>query len=186
MTPLFRSAALAATLSAMLTTGLVAQTDAGTKTANPACPLLTDRELDAVTGLNYGPGEAYNSVGQGVFGGATCLWGGVWNADTLKSLPQISVVFIPPGSHGSHTESYRGRKPDKGCTRETLRGVGDFAFAESCHSSSPSTRSMRIYMKAGRNDVVLEVAALFERPLSWAQPVAVALAKAAAPRARKS
>lgn len=182
MTPILRSAAIAATLSAILTTGLVAQSDASTKPANPACPLLTDQDLDATTGLNYSEGEAHD-MGQGIFGGATCLWGGVWDADSTKSLPMIGVVFMPAGSHGSHTEFYRGRQPQKGCTRETLRGVGDVAFADSCQSSSPS---MRVYVKAGRNDILLEVNMLFKRPLSWAQPVAVALAKAAAPRARKS
>ena len=44
---------------------------------------------------------------------------------------------------------------------------------------------MRVYVKAGRNDVFLVVDMLDKRPLSWARPVAVALAKAAAPRARK-
>lgn len=183
MTPLLRSAALAAMLSATLSIGLVAQSNTRAPSTNPACALLTDQELDTATGLDYGPGGAYDRMGQGVFGGATCLWDAVWNADMAKSLPQIGVVFIPPGSHGSHTELYRGRKPEAGCTRETLRGVGDFAFADSCQSSSPS---MRVYVKAGRNDVFLVVDMLDKRPLSWARPVAVALAKAAAPRARKS
>ena len=183
MTPLVRSVALTTMLSATLSTGLVAQSATRATPTNPACPLLTDQELDAATGLDYGPGDAFDHLGQGIFGGSTCLWGGVWNADAAKSLPQIGVVFIPPGSRGSHTEFYRGRKPEAGCTRETLRGVGDFAFADSCQSSSPS---MRIYVKAGRNDVFLVVDMLFKRPLSWARPVAVALAKAAAPRARKS
>jgi hypothetical protein len=169
-------------LSATLSTGLLAQSEARATPTNRACTLLTDQELDAATGLDYGPGSAFDRMGQGTFGGATCLWGGVWNADTAKSLPQIGVVFIPPGSRGSHTEFYRGRKPEAGCTRETLRGVGDFAFAESCQSSQPS---MRVYVKAGPNDVFLVVDMLFERPLSWAQPVAVALVKAAASRARK-
>jgi hypothetical protein len=183
MTPLLRSAALTAMLSATLFTGLVAQSDTHATPTNPACPLLTDQELDAATGLDYGPGSAFDRMGIGAFGGATCLWGGVWNADSSKSLPQIGVVFMPPGSRGSHTEFYRGRNPEAGCTRETLRGVGDFAFSESCQSSSPS---MRVYVKAGRNDVFLVVDMLFKRPLSWAQPVAVALAKAVAPKARKS
>ena len=183
MTPLLRSAALTAVLSASLSVGLVAQSNTRAPSTNPACPLLTDKEVDAATGLDYGPGEAFDRLGQGIFGGATCLWGGVWNADTTKSLPMIGVVFIPPGSRGSHTDYNRGRKPQAGCTRETLSGIGDFAFADSCQSSQPS---MRVYVKAGRNDVFLEVNALFERPLSWARPVAVALAKAAAPRARKS
>jgi hypothetical protein len=183
MIPLLRSAALTALLSATLSTGLVAQSDTHATSTNPACPLLTDEELDATTGLNYGPGDAFDHMGQGSFAGATCVWGGVWNADAAKSLPQIGVVFIPPGSLGSHTEFYRVRKPGAGCTRETLRGIGDLAFADSCQSSSPS---MRVYVKAGRNDVFVVVDMLDKRPLAWARPVAVALAKAAAPRARKS
>jgi hypothetical protein len=164
MTPLVRSIALTAVLCATLSTGLVAQSDKRDPPTSPACPLLTDQELDTATGLDYGPGEAID-IGQGGFGGSTCLWGGM-GADPAKDLPQIGVVFIPPGSRGSHTEFYRARTPEAGCTRETLRGV-------------------RVYVKTGRNDVFLVVDQLQKRPLSWAQPVAVALAKAAAPRARK-
>jgi hypothetical protein len=182
MTPLLRSA-LTAMLSSTLFSGLVAQTNARATSTHPACSLLTDQELDAATGLDFGPGDAFDHMGQGSFAGATCLWGGVWNADSAKSLPQVGVVLMPPGSLGSHTEFYRGRKPRAGCTRETLRGIGDFAFAESCQSSSPS---MRVYVKAGRNDAFIVVDMLDKRPLTWARPVALALAKAAAPRARKS
>jgi hypothetical protein len=178
---LLRSAALSAMLFATLSTGVAAQGDTRSTSTNPACPLLTDQELDAATGLDYGPGSPYG-MGQGIFGGSTCLWGGVWNADVTKSLPQIGVVFIPPGSHGSHTEFYRGRKPEAGCTRQALRGIGDFAFADSCQSSTPS---MRVYVKSGRNDVFLVVDMLSQHPLSWARPVAVALAKAAAVKAKK-
>ena len=183
MTPLLRSVALTAVLSATLSTGLVAQSDKPDSPTNPACSLLTDQELDTATGLDFGPAEPFASVGRGTFGGATCLWGGVWNADTTKSLPQIGVAFIPPGPKGSNTEFYRVRKPGADCTRETLRGVGDVAFAESCQGTLPS---VRVYAKAGRNDVFLSVDMIDKRrPLSWAQPVAVALAKAAVPRARK-
>ena len=181
MSPLLRSAALTAVLSATLFTVLVAQGAQRDTPTNPACPLLTDQELDTATGLDYGPGGAVDLMGQGIFGGATCLWGGM-GADPAKDLPQVGVVFIPPSSRGSHTEFYRGRPPEAGCTRETLRDVGDFAFVESCQKAQPG---VRVYVKTGRNDVFLVVDQLVERPLSWAQPVAVALAKAAAPRARK-
>jgi hypothetical protein len=175
-------AALAALLSATLSPGLMAQSDNPDSRTNPACALLTDQELDGATGLHFGPAEPFDKVGHGVFGGATCLWGGVWNDDPGKSLPQIGVSFIPPGPRGSNTEFYRARKPDAGCTRETLRGVGDFAFADSCQGT---VFSVRVYLKAGRNDVFLSVDIIDKRrPLSWARPVAVALAKAAAPRAR--
>jgi hypothetical protein len=183
MTPLLRSAAVTAVLCATLSMDLVAQSNTRAPSTNPACALLTDQELDAATGLDFGPGDAFDHMGQGSFAGATCLWGGVWNADSAKSLPQVGVVLMPPGSLGSHTEFYRGRKPGAGCTRETLRGIGDFAFAEACQSSSPS---MRVYVKVGRNDAFIVVDMLDKRPLSWARPVAVALAKAAAPRARKA
>ena len=180
MTPLVRSIALTAVLCATLSTGLVAQSDKRDPPTSPACPLLTDQELDTATGLDYGPGGAID-IGQGAFGGATCLWGGM-GADPAKDLPQIGVVFIPPGSRGSHTEFYRARTPEAGCTRETLRGVGDVAFVDSCEKAQ---RGVRVYVMTGRNDVFLVVDQLQKRPLSWAQPVAVALAKAAAPRARK-
>jgi len=180
MTPLLRSAAFAAVLSATLSNGLVAQSDKREAPTNPACPLLADQELDAATGLDYGPGSGID-IGQGAFGGVTCLWGGM-GGDPAKDLPQIGVVFIPPGSRGSHTEFYRGRVPEAGCTRETLRGVGDVAFVDSCEKARAG---VRVYVKTGRNDVFLVVDQLQKRPLSWARPVAVALAKAAAPRARK-
>lgn len=184
MTPLLRPAAFTALLSATLFTGLVAQSDSPDSRTNPACALLTEQDLDSAAGLDFGPGEAFDKVGQGVFGGASCLWGGVWDADSAKSLPQIGVVFIPPRARGSNTEFYRGRKPEANCTRETLRGVGDLAFADSCQGT---LASVRVYAKAGRNDVVLTVDLIDKRrPLAWAHPIAVTLAKAAASRARKS
>ena len=179
MTPFLRSAACTAVLSAVLSTGLAAQSNPGSTSKDPACSLLTDQDLDTATGLDYGPGEAIN-VGQGTFGGTTCLWGGM-GADPAKDLPQIGVAFIPPSSRGSHTEFYRGRTPEAGCTRETLRGIGDVAFVDSCEKAQAG---VRVYVKTGRNDIFLVVDQLQKRPLSWARPIAVPLAKAAGPRAR--
>jgi hypothetical protein len=179
ITPLLRSAAFTAVLSATLSAGLVAQSGKRDTPTNPACSLLTDQDLDTATGLDYGPGGALD-IGQGIFGGTTCLWGGM-GADPAKDLPQIGVVFIPPGSRGSHTGFYRGRTPEAGCTREMLRGVGDIAFVDSCEKAQAG---VRVYVRTGRNDVFLVVDQLQKRPLSWARPVAVALAKAAAPKAR--
>ena len=184
MTRHFHSMAMAAALSATLSAALAGQSDSPDSRTNPACALLTVQELDDATGLTFGPGEAFDKVGQGAFGGATCLWGGVWDQDSSKSLPQIGVSFIPPGPRGSNTEYHLARKPDAGCTRETLRGVGDVAFADSCQGTLPS---VRVYFKAGRNDVFLSVEMIDKRrPLTWAQPIAVALAKAAVVRARKA
>jgi len=176
MSPLRRTAALVAVLAATLSPGLAAQSGKSGTPASSACPLLTDQDLDTVTGLDYGPGEGIE-IGQGAFGGTTCLWGGM-GADPAKDLPQVGVVFIPPGSRGSHTEFYRGLTPQAGCTRETLRGLGDIAFVDTCEKAQAG---VRVYVKTGRNDVFLVVDQLQKRPLAWAKPVAVALAKAAAP-----
>lgn len=167
-------------LSVALSPVLVAQGNQSGPPTNPACPLLLDHELDTATGLDYGPGEGID-IGQGAFGGSTCLWGGM-GGDPAKDLPQVGVVLIPPGSLGSHTEFYHARTPQAGCTREALRGLGDLAFVDSCEKAQ---RGVRVYVKTGKNDVFLVIDQLQQRPLSWAQPVAVALAKAAAPRARK-
>jgi hypothetical protein len=184
MTRFFHPAAIAAVLSVALSAEAVGQSDDPNSRTNPACALLTDREVDDATGLDIGPGQAFDKVGQGVFGGATCLWGGTWDQDSTRSLPQIGVSFIPPGSRGSNTEYYLARKPEAGCTREMLRGVGDVAFADSCQGTLPS---VRVYLKAGRNDVFLSVDLIDKRrPLSWAHPIAVALAKAAALKAKKA
>jgi hypothetical protein len=180
MIPLVRSAIFTAVLAAMLCPGLVAQSTPGVAPTNPACPLLTDQDLDTATGLDYGPGAGID-ISQGAFGGATCLWGGI-GADPAMDLPQIGVVFMPPSSRGSHTEFYRGRPPEAGCTRETLRGVGDLAFVDACEKAQAG---VRVYVKTGRTDVFLVVDQLQKRPLSWARPVAVALAKAVVPRAHK-
>jgi hypothetical protein len=184
MTRLLPSAVLTVVLSATLSAELAAQSDDPNSRTNPACALLTEQELGDATGLRFGPGQAFDKVGQGVFGGATCLWGGVWNEDPAKSLPQIGVSFIPPRPRGSNTEYHLARKPDAGCTRETLRGVGDLAFADTCEGTLPS---VRVYLKAGRNDVFLSVDMIDNRrPLSWAQPIALTLAKAAALKAKKA
>ena len=179
MPPFLRAAALTAVLSTTLSPGLVAQSEQPAPSASSACSLLTDQDLDTATGLDYGPGEAI-AIGQGNFGGTTCLWGGM-GGDPAKDLPQVGVVFIPPSSRGSHTEFYRGLQLEAGCTRETLRGLGDLAFVDTCEKTRAG---IRVYVKTGRNDVFLVVDQLQKRPLGWARPVAVALAKAAAPRAR--
>src|SRR5687767_4070389 len=51
-------------LSAALSTGLVAQSDRRGTPTNPACPLLTDQELDTATGLDYPGGTIDVSQGR--------------------------------------------------------------------------------------------------------------------------
>lgn len=171
-----RAAALALAVATQ-SADLVAQSAKRDTPADPACTLLMEQEIDAVTGLDYGPGQAVN-VGQGSFGGTTCLWDTGAVPVGGKIQPQVGIVFMPQGRQGSHTEFYRSRKPGAGCTHEPLSGVGDVAFTETCKDG------VRVYVKTGKNDIFVVVDMLYDRTPAWAQPVAVALAKAAAPRAR--
>lgn len=148
---------------------------------NPSCLLVSDQEIDAATGMDYDEGMDVDVLGEGIFGGATCLWGGR-SMVPGNDRPQIAVVFIPPGPRGSYTDFWRSRKPQPGCTRETLRGVGDFAIAETCDGK---LKRSGVYLKVGRNDLYVSVDWLDDKPLSWAPPVVLAVAKAAAPRAKK-
>jgi hypothetical protein len=147
---------------------------------NPSCLLVSDQEIDAATGMDYDEGMDVDVLGEGIFGGATCLWGGR-SMIPGDDRPQIAVVFIPPGPRGSYTDFWRKRTPETGCTRETLRGVGDVAFAETCDGKLPRAK---VYVKAGRNDLFVSLDWLDDKPLSWAPPVVLAVAKAAAPRAK--
>ncbi|HET6578368.1 MAG TPA: hypothetical protein VFG66_08595 [Gemmatimonadales bacterium] len=171
MHTLIRSAALAAILAGTGSADLVAQSDKRDASANPACTLLMEQEIDAATGLDYGPGEALNAGEEG-FGGTTCLWDTGPVPVGGKIQPQVGIVFMP--------RFYGSGKPRAGCTREPLRGVGDVAFTESCKDG------VQVYVKTGKNDFFVSVDILSDshRTPAWAQPVAVALAKAAAPRAR--
>ena len=180
MRTITRAAALALALPLAATpAALAAQAAKADAPGNPVCGLVQVKEIDAATGLAYREGMDIDVLGEGIFGGATCLWGGASIAQ--EDMPQIGVVFIPPGPRGSYTEFWRKRKPEPDCTRETLRGIGDVAFAETCGGRLPRAK---VYVKTGRNDLFVTVDRLEERPLAWAGPVARAVAKAAAPRAR--
>jgi hypothetical protein len=182
MHTLIRAATLALAFqqAASLTAKLAAQVAGGAaRPPNPACPLVTEKEVEAATGLDYEPGEDFVELDEGVGGKATCVWGG---PGMVKDLPEIGVLFFPASARGSHTEARAKWKLRAECTREPVRGVGDRAFVETCGGSISSAS---VYARTGSSDVAVQV--YLKRGESMASPVksvAIALAKAAAARAK--
>jgi hypothetical protein len=182
MHTLIRAATLALVFqqAASLTAKLAAQGAGGAaRPPNPACPLVTEKEVEAATGLDYGPGEDFDELYEGVGGKATCVWGGPVK---FKDVPEIGVLFFPASAGGSHTEARAKWKLRAECTRESVRGVGDRAFVEICGGSISSAS---VYARTGRSDIAVQVYLKRGESLgSPVKPVAIALAKAAAARAK--
>ena len=179
---LIRAAALALAFqqAASLTAELAAQGAGGSaRSTNLVCPLLTEKEVEAATGLDYGPGKDFDEQDEGI-DEPTCMWGGP--SMVGRDLPEIVVRFFPASARGSHTEARAKWKLRAGCTREPVRGVGDRAFVEICGGSISSAS---VYARTGRSDIAVHV--YLKRGESMAspvKPVAIALAKAAAARAK--
>ena len=117
----------------------------------------------------------YDELHVGVGDKAICVW-------TVEDLPEIGVEFFPASARGSNTEARAKGKPRAECTRESVRGVGDRAFVETCGGSISSAR---VYARTGRSDIAVQV--YLKRGESMAspvKPVAIALATAAAARAK--
>jgi hypothetical protein len=182
MHALIRAATLTLALqqAVTVTAELAAQGAGGAaRPPNPACPLVVEKEVEAATGLDYGPGEDFVELYEGVGGKATCVWGG---PGMVKDLPEIGVLFFPPSARGSHTEARAKWTLLAKCTREPVRGVGDGAFVETCEGSISSAS---VFARTGSSDVAVQV--YLKRGESMASPVksvAIALAKAAAARAK--
>lgn len=176
--------ALAIQQGASLTTKLAAQGAGGAATrSNPACALVTEKDVEAATGLDYGPGEHYDELHVGVGDKAICVW-------TDEDLPEIGVEFFPANARGSHTESRAKWKLRAQCTRESVRGVGERAFVETCEASTSGAgvnarSSASVYARTGRSDIAVVV--YLKQGQTMASPVkavAIALAKGAAARAK--
>jgi hypothetical protein len=174
MCTLIRAAALALALqpAAALTAELAAQGKNGS-----ACPLVTEKEVEAATGLDYPPGDEIEQEYEMIAGGDTCMWGGP--SMVRDDLPEINITFIAASSGGSHTEMRARRKLRQDCTREPVAGVGDGAFAESCEGS---IRSASVYARMGNSDLVVSVYQQEGKQslASAPKPVAIAIAKAVA------
>jgi hypothetical protein len=119
MHTLIGAAALALTLqqAATVTTELAAQSGGGSaRPANPGCALVTEKEVEAATGLDYDPGYPLEAQYETIPGGATCQWGGPGGGLSATGIvvrddkPEIIVTLIADSPRGSHTEWQRKQR----------------------------------------------------------------------------
>ncbi len=179
---LIRAATLALALqqTATVTAELAAQGNGGrAEPTDSPCALVTEMEVEEATGLDYWPGKYFGQEYETIDGGATCMWGGP--SLVREDLPEMHVIFIAPSARGSHTEWRRKQRLPTGCTRESVHGVGDGAFAEICEGKISDAS---VYARTGNNDVLVRVYDLHGMQKASLKPVAIALAKAAAARAK--
>jgi hypothetical protein len=183
MHPFVRAVTLALALqhAATLTAELAAQGNGGGATpTGAACALVTEKEVEAATGMDYPPGEDIDQEYEHIQGGATCMWGGP-GGFVREDLPEINVTLIAANARGSHTERRRKQRLAPGCIRESVRGVGDVAFAEICETG---LYGVSVYARTGNNDVLVSAYAMKGLAKSSVKPAAIALARAAAVRAK--
>lgn len=192
MHTLIRAAAFALALqqAVIVSAELAAQGNGGpAEPNNPACVLVTEKEVEAATGLDYKPGWAVEAEYESIPGGATCIWGGPGGGLSATGVvvrddkPEIVVKLIADSPSGSHTEWRRKQQLPRGCTRELVRGGADDAFAEICEQTQ---YSVSVYARTGSRDVLVSVNH-FETE-GWARasvkPAAIALSSAAVARAK--
>jgi hypothetical protein len=86
----------------------------------------------------------------------------------------ISVVFIPSNGKKGYTEASRGVKAQPGCARESVSGLGDEAFVETCSRD----RGPTVYFRKGKNDGIVQVDVTKAATAGSVKPKAIALAKA--------
>jgi hypothetical protein len=161
------------------TAELAAQGMQGSGPTDPGCALVTEQEVEAVTGLDYRPGYDIEQEYELLEGGATCMWGGPSMA--YEDLPEITITFFAAGARESHTEWRRKKRLWSGCSREPAPDVGDGAFAEICEGK---LYSVKVYSRSGNNDVLVSVHQLAPMPKASVKAAAIALAKTAAARAK--
>lgn len=191
MSTFIRGAALALALqqATAVTAELAAQGDRGAASPpNAACLLVTEREVEAATGLDYKPGYSIEAQYESIPGGATCQWGGPDGGLNAAGVlvrddrPEIDVTLITDSPRGSYTEWQRKLPLLPRCTREPLRGGGGDAFAEICERPP---YGVSVYARAGSRDVLVRVYHVERK--GWAKasvkPTAIALARAAVARA---
>ena len=174
----------------MVTAELAAQGNGGpAKPNNFACALVTEKEIEAATGLDYEPGWPVEAEYVSIPGGATCHWGGPGGGLSATGVvvrddkPEIVVSLSADSPRGSHTEWRRKQQLPQGCTREPVRGGADDAFAEICEQVQ---YSVSVYARTGSRDVLVSVNHFETKGWEKAsvKPAAIALTSAAVARAK--
>lgn len=147
----------------------------GADPPTPACALLSVAEVRTITGRPEYPDFVDGDPdGDGAGGGSSCQYGGASMMPGVHA-PLLSVVLIKGKDWTARSRS--GTLP-AGCQREAVAGVGDEAFFESCPASRLK-RSAPLYVRAGTNDLILQMDV--EPPATEAavRQTVIAIAKAA-------
>ncbi len=151
----------------------------GPGTTTPACAVLSLAEIKTVTGnQGYVDASSGDEPGQGAGGGSSCQYSGA--AFTGPKAPMVSLVLIPGKNW---TATARTFKLAQGCKRETVAGVGDDAFFESCPASQP-IRSAPLYVKAGSKDLIIQMDIQAPATEATVRNTIIAIAKAAVAKVR--
>lgn len=140
----------------------------------PACALLSVAEVRTITGRqNYPDHVDGDPDGEGFGGGSSCQYGGL--SMLPGGAPMLSVVLI---KGQNWIEPGRRSTLPEGCRREPVAGVGEAAFFESC-TASRLRRSAPLYVKAGTNELIVQMD--LEPPATEAsvRPIVIAIAQAA-------
>lgn len=152
----------------------------GAAPPTPACALLTVAEVRSITGnKNYPTRMNGDPEGQGAGGGSSCQYGG-YNMDPEPDPPLLSLILI---KGKNHTERSRGFPLPPGCRRETVPGVGQDAFFETCPDPNP-IRTPRFYVKAGTNDLMVQIDIISPATPESMRQIVIAIAKAAVQKLR--
>lgn len=144
----------------------------------PACALLSTSEVRQATEIQeYGNGSNGDADGEGVGGGSSCQWGGA--SFIGKGAPLLSLVLI---RGKGYTERARNGKPPAGCKQESVTGVGDLAFFQSCPTDSD--RTPPLFVKVGSNDLLVQMDVEPPATAAATRALVVKVAKVAAAKLR--
>ena len=142
------------------------------------CSLLTRAEVQSATGRkNYDPADR-GDPGDGVGGGDPCTYSHLSRGPADPAPPTVSVIAIAPNKRGRYFDFEKTYKLAAGCTREAVPGLGLEAFVKMC----PRDPELPVYLRGGTRDVVVGVEVKPIGTPAQAKAVAIALAKAVAPK----
>ncbi|PYP76040.1 MAG: hypothetical protein DMD35_19630 [Gemmatimonadetes bacterium] len=179
MHPAVRSTlvAIAMMASSVGTAPLTAQRASRAAKVDP-CSLLSVADVKRITGkTNYDPADR-GDPGDGIGGGDPCTYSHLGRGAADPAPPTVSVIAIAPNQRGRYFDWYKKQNARAGCTREPIPGLGLDAFAETC-ARAPE---LPVYLRGGTYDVVVGVEVKPVGSPAQAKAVAIALAKAAAPK----
>jgi hypothetical protein len=155
-------------------TNLYAQAEGWREKPTPACALLSASEISKAAGRTYPEGSNGDNEGEGIAGGSGCTWGGA-SIGPGDEPPMVGLALI---RGKSYTTQRRAGKPPQGCKVEPVQGVGDEAFFESCPKGKLK-RTDPLYVKAGANDLIIEMDVEPPATEVSARQTVIAMAKAA-------